>query len=85
MTGELPEDLPAAVRDAARIMIDGVRREGWTIDEISHTGGQISIAASSPAGGGFYFTCAEDEFIDRLRAALLKTRSLSQFGNGCST
>lgn len=85
MRGELPEDLPAPVRDAARIMIEAARREGWTIDQVSHTGGKISIAASSPTGSGFYFTCGEDEFIDRLRAALLKSKSMGQFGEGRST
>lgn len=72
MRGELPEDLPVPVRDAARIMIEAARREGWTIEQVRHTGGRISIAASSPAGRGFYFSCGEDEFLDRLRAALLK-------------
>ncbi|HEU5021529.1 MAG TPA: hypothetical protein VFT60_06550 [Bryobacteraceae bacterium] len=72
MTGELPEDLPALVRDTARIMMEAARREGWTIDEFTHTGGRISIAANSPTGRGFYFSCEEDEFLDRLRAALLK-------------
>jgi hypothetical protein len=73
MRADLPEDLPAPVRDAARIMVESARREGWTIEQVSYADGKISIAASSPAGRGFYFACAEDEFIDRLRAALLKT------------
>ena len=71
----MPEDLPAPVRDAARILIEAARREGWTIDEASHSDGRISIAASSSTRRGFYFSCGEDEFIDRLRAALLKTKS----------
>jgi len=75
MRAELPEDLPAAVRDAARIMIEAARREGWTIEQVGHADGRISIAASSAEGRGFYFACGEDEFIDRLRAALLKTKS----------
>ena len=75
MRGEVPEDLPAPVRDAARIMIEAARREGWTIEQVSHTDGRISIAASSPVGRGFYFSCGEDEFLDRLRAALLKSSS----------
>jgi len=74
MRGELPDDLPAPVRDAARIMIEAARREGWTIEEVSHTNGRISISATSPAGSGFHFACGENEFLDRLRAALLKTR-----------
>ena len=75
MRAELPEDLPAAVRDAARIMIEAARREGWTIDQVSHTDGRISIAANSAEGRGFYFACSENEFLDRLRAALLKSKS----------
>ena len=70
----MPDDLPAPVRDAARILIESARREGWTIDQVSHTDGRISIAASSTAVGGFYFACSEHEFVDRLRAALLKTK-----------
>lgn len=85
MRAELPEDLPADVRDAARIMVEAARREGWTIEQVGHTDGRISIAATSPTGSGFYFTCAEDEFIDRLRAALLKTKSSHQFPDGRST
>jgi hypothetical protein len=75
MRGELPDDLPAPVRDAARIMMEAARREGWTVEQVSHTDGKISISATSPAGSGFHFACAENEFIDRLRAALLKTKS----------
>jgi hypothetical protein len=71
----LPDDLPEPVTDAARIMVEAARREGWTIDEVSHADGRISIAASSPAGCGFYFTCREEEFLGRLRGALLKSRS----------
>jgi hypothetical protein len=73
MRGELPDDLPAPVRDAARIMMEAARREGWTIQQVSHADGRISISATSPAGTGFNFACGENEFIDRLRAALLKT------------
>ncbi|HEY4084610.1 MAG TPA: hypothetical protein VGM43_01670 [Bryobacteraceae bacterium] len=71
----MPEDLPAPVRDAARIMMEAARREGWTIEQVAHAAGRISISATSPAGSGFHFACAEDEFIDRLRAALLKTKA----------
>ena len=81
----MPEDLPVPVKDAARIMVEAARREGWTIEQVSHMDGKISIAATFPAGSGFYFTCGEDEFIDRLRAALLKTRSFNQFPEGRST
>jgi hypothetical protein len=75
MRRELPDDLPAPVRDAARIMLEAARREGWTIEQVAHTDGRISISATTPAGSGFHFGCAENEFIDRLRAALLKTKS----------
>ncbi len=74
MRGELPEDLPAPVKDAARIIIEAARREGWTIEQVGRANGRISISATSPAGSGFYFACEEGEFIDRLRAALLKTK-----------
>jgi hypothetical protein len=73
MRAELPEDLPASVRDAARITIEAARREGWTIGQVGHTDGRISISATSPTGSGFYFACGENEFLERLRAALLKT------------
>jgi hypothetical protein len=75
MRRELPEDLPAPVRDAARIMIEAARREGWTIEQVSHTDGRISISGTSLTGSGFCFACGENEFLDRLRSALLKTKS----------
>jgi hypothetical protein len=75
MRGDLPDGLPVSVRDAARILIETARREGWTVDPVSHSEGRISIAATSPTGSGFHFACGENEFIDRLRAALLKSKA----------
>ncbi|HVW08756.1 MAG TPA: hypothetical protein VHC90_09240 [Bryobacteraceae bacterium] len=74
MRGDLPDGLPQPVRDAARILIETARREGWTVEQVGHSDGRISISATSPTGSGFYFACREDEFIDRLRSALLKTK-----------
>lgn len=73
MGEDLPDGLPAEIRDAACIMLEAARREGWTVQEVRLAGGKISISATSPNGGGFHFACGENEFIDRLRAALLKT------------
>lgn len=75
MRGDLPDGLPAPVRDAARILIEAARCEGWIVDQVSHSEGRISIAATSPTGSGFHFACPDNEFIDRLRAALLKSKA----------
>jgi hypothetical protein len=54
-------------------MMEAARREGWRV-EVSVSEGKISISATSPDGSGFHFACAENKFIERLHAALLKTR-----------
>jgi hypothetical protein len=75
MRGELPAGLPATIRDAARIMIEAARREGWRVEEEVLADGKLSISASSPDGNGFCFASGETEFVERLRAGLMKTRS----------
>lgn len=72
-TDILPPDLPEEIRNVARVVIMAARREGWVFQEIRLVHGTISMAAMSPTGDDVSFSCTQNVFLNRLRAALRKT------------
>ena len=76
MKSDLPDGLRPDVRNAAQLLIDAARQEGWEIGPVRLQAGVISLSASRSDGSGFQFSCNSDDFPQRLKRALLKEKNL---------